>query len=84
MTLREQLRDKDVRPLIKHRLFRLIDHAHNARIDDSLYHQCSMCETVFSAIKRTLGTTVSVRTWCEFREVALMYIINNIKRAVKA
>jgi IS5 family transposase len=63
MTLREQLRDKDVRPLIKHRHFRSVDHAHNARIDDFLYHQRSMCETVFLAIKRTLGTAVRARTW---------------------
>jgi IS5 family transposase len=85
MALRERLREKDVRPLIKHRLFRPVDHAHNARIDDALYHQRSMCETVFSAIKRTLGTAVRARTWYrEFREVALMCAVHNIKRAVKA
>ena len=39
MRLRERLRDEDVRPLIKHRLFRAVDHAHNVRIDSTLYGQ---------------------------------------------
>ena len=42
-----------------------------------------MCETVFSTIKRTLGCAVRARTWCEFRELVLMCIVHNIKRAVK-
>ena len=37
--LREKLREEGVRPLIKHREFRPIDHAHNARIDEALYGQ---------------------------------------------
>ena len=63
MRLREQLREEGVRPLIKHRLFQAVDHAHNARIDAALYGQRSMCETVFSTIKRTLGCAVRARTW---------------------
>ena len=31
MALRRELREKDVRPLIKHRIFRPVDHAHDAR-----------------------------------------------------
>jgi len=43
-----------------------------------------MCETVFSTIKRTLGDAVRARTWYgEFRELVLMCIVHNIKRAVK-
>ena len=84
MRLREQLCDEGVRPLIKHRLFRVIDHAHNARIDSTRYGQRSMCETVFSTIKRALGCAVRARTWYhEFRELVLMCIVHNIKRAVK-
>ena len=84
MALREKLREEDVRPLIKHRLFRPVDHAHNARIDGPLYRQRSMCESVFSAIKRTLGDAVRARTWYgQFREIVLMCIVHNIKRAVK-
>jgi len=56
MQLREKLREEGVRPLIKHREFRPVDCAHNARIDESLYGQRALSETVFSTIKRTLAT----------------------------
>nr|WP_160047966.1 IS5 family transposase [Natrialba sp. INN-245] len=82
--LREKLREEDVRPLIKHREFRPIDHAHNARIDEALYGQRALSETVFSVIKRTLGNAVRARSWYrEFREIVLMCVVYNIKRAVK-
>jgi len=84
MDLREKLREEDVRPLIKHRIFRSIDHAHNARVDGPRYRQRSMCETVFSSIKRTHGDAVRARTWYrEFRELVVKCIVHNIKRAVK-
>jgi IS5 family transposase len=54
MELREKLREECVKPLIKHREFRSIDHAHNARIDGPCYHQRVMCEAAFSTIKRTV------------------------------
>ena len=44
--LRERLRELAIRPLIKHRIMALYDHAHNARIDDDRYVQRSMSETV--------------------------------------
>jgi IS5 family transposase len=82
--LREALRDLDIRPLIKHRIFAAYDHAHNARIDDDRYNQRSMTETVNSAVKRSLGFAVRARSWYrEFREIALMCVVYNIKRAVK-
>jgi len=82
--LRDKLRKEGVRPLIKHREFRPIDHAHNARIDEALYGQRALSETVFSVIKRTLGDAVRARTWYrEFREIVLMCTVYNIKRAVK-
>jgi len=81
--LREKLSEKGVRPLIKHREFRPIDCAHNARIDGSLYGQRALSETVFSTIKRTLGHAVRARAWYrEFREIVLMCTVYNIKRAV--
>ncbi|MDG5778755.1 IS5 family transposase [Haloarculaceae archaeon H-GB1-1] len=84
MDLREKLREEGVRPLIKHREFRPIDHAHNARIDGPRYRQRAMCETVFSTIKRTLGDAVRARTWYgEFRELVLMCAVYNIRQAVK-
>ncbi|RKS83220.1 IS5 family transposase [Haloarcula quadrata] len=83
MDLREKLREEGVRPLIKHREFRPIDHAHNARIDGPRYRQRAMCETVFSTIKRTLGDAVRARTWYgEFRELVLMCVVHNIKETL--
>lgn len=58
MSFRDQLRAEGVRPLIKHRVFAPYDHAHNARIDDGLYNQRSICETVNSVIKRSYGSAV--------------------------
>ena len=82
--LREKLREEGVRPLIKHREFRPVDCAHNARIDESLYGQRALSETVFSTIKRTLGHAVRARAWYrEFREIVLMCAVYNTKRAVK-
>ena len=81
---RETLRNLNIRPLTKHRIFAAYDHAHNARIDDDRYNQRSMTETVNSAIKRSLGFAVRARSWYrEFREIALMCFVYNIKRAVK-
>jgi len=84
MKLREKLREEGVRPLIKHREFRPIDHAHNARIDGPRYRQRAMSETVFSTIKRTLGDAVRARSWYgEFRELVLMCAVHNIKQSLK-
>ncbi|ELZ00745.1 IS5 family transposase [Natrialba aegyptia] len=81
--LREKLREENVRPLIKHREFCSIDHAHNARIAGTLYGRRALSETVFSVIKRTLGDAVRARSWYrEFREIVLMCVVYNIKRAV--
>ncbi|WP_227134348.1 IS5 family transposase [Halorubellus salinus] len=83
MQLRENLREEGVRPLIKHRVFQPIDHAHNARVDGPRYRQRAMCETVFSTIKRTLGDAVRARTWYgEFRELVVMCVVHNIKQTV--
>ncbi|AHZ23952.1 putative transposase (ISH9) [Haloferax mediterranei ATCC 33500] len=83
-SLRESLRNLGIRPLIKHRIFAPYDYAHNARIDEQRYNQRSMTETVNSAVKRSLGFAVRARSWFrEFREIALMCVVYNIKRAVK-
>ena len=83
-SLREGLRELGIRPLIKHRIFAPYDHAHNARIDDTRYNQRSMIETLNSAVKRSLGFAVRARSWFrEFREIALMCVVYNIKRFVK-
>ena len=59
--LREQLRELEIRPLIKHCIRAPYDHAHNARINENLYAQRSMTETVNSAVKCSLGYAVRAR-----------------------
>jgi IS5 family transposase len=77
------LRAAGVRPLIKHREFRPIGRAYNARVDGPRYRQRAMCETVFSTIKRTLGDAVRARFWCGgIRELVLMCAVHNVKKAV--
>jgi IS5 family transposase len=84
MELREKLRKEGVRPLIKYREFRPIDHAHDARIDGPRYRQRVMYETAFSAIKRTLGDAVRAHTWFgEFRELVVMCVVHNIKQSLQ-
>jgi len=57
---------------------------YRVRIDDNRYNQRSMTETVNSPVKRSLGFTVRARSWFrEFREIALMCVVYNIKRLVK-
>jgi len=84
MELRDKHREKGVRPLIKHRIMHPLDHAHNARMDGDRYHQRSMSETVFSLIKRTLGSAVRARIWwLEFREMLLKAAVYNLRRSVR-
>ncbi len=79
--LREALRDLDIRPLTKYRIFTAYDHAHNIRIDDNRYNYRSMTETVNSAVKRSLGFAVRARScYREFRKIALMCAVYNIKQ----
>jgi len=81
---RDELRENGIRPLIKHRIMNPLDHAHNARIDGDRYHQRSMSETVFSSIKRTLGSAVRARSWwLEFREMLLKATVYNLRRSVR-
>jgi IS5 family transposase len=82
--LREDLRELGIRPLIKHCINKPYDHAHNARINDDLYRQRTMAETVFSSVKRSLGTALRARIWYrEFRELALMCAVYSIKKAAE-
>ena len=42
-----------------------------------------MSESVFSTIKRTLGDAVRARAWFrEFREIVVICVVHNIKRAI--
>ena len=85
MSFREDLRAVGVRPLIKHRVFAPYDHAHNARLDDDLYHQCSITESANSSIKRSHGSAVRARDWYrQFREIVLIAGVHNVERAIEA
>lgn len=82
--LRQELRDADVRPVIKHREFYPLDMAHNARHDETVYHRRSIVESVFFALKRRFGETLRARTWFgQFRELVLKAAVRNVEQAVR-
>jgi len=77
---RDELRENSIRPLIKHRIMNPLDHANNARMNSDRYHQLSTEETVFSSIKRTLGSAVRARIWwLKFREMLLKAVVYNLR-----
>ena len=83
-SFREELREKDVRPLIKQREFGVQDKAANARIDDGLYNQRNKVETVNSSIKKTFGDDLSSRERsAQFRELLQIVLLYNIDRSMK-
>ena len=61
--LRDVLRENAVRPVIKHREFDGLDRAHNARLDDDVYHRRSVVESVFATLKQRYGDRLTARTW---------------------
>ena len=66
-------------------LFTPIEHAHNARMDATLYGQRWIAETAFSTTKRSHGGTERAREWHrEFREVVLLFAIHNIESVCKS
>lgn len=55
-----------------------------SEVEDDLYNQRSVCETMNSVIKRSYGSVVRVRTWYrQFREVTLAAAVYNIKQTVE-
>ncbi|QRY22490.1 IS5 family transposase [Halobacterium sp. GSL-19] len=81
--LREELREGDVRPVIKPREFYPLDLAHNARHDDDIYHRRSVVEAVFFALKQRYGDTLRARTWFgQFRELVLKATVRNVELAL--
>lgn len=81
--LRHMLREEDIRPVIKHREFYSLDAAHNARINDKTYHQRSIVESIFFALRKRFGSTIKSRTWFgQFREIVLMCAVRNIEQSL--
>ncbi len=57
--------------------------AHNARQDDDIYHQRSVVEAVFFALKQRYGDTLRARTWFgQFRELVLKTTVRNVELAL--
>lgn len=83
--LRQMLRSEGIRPVIKHREFYSLDAAHNARIDDETYHQRSIAESIFFALRKRFGSTLKARTWFgQFRELVLKAAVRNIEQSLRA
>jgi len=83
-SFRDQLRDDNIRPLIRHCESSPIHYAANARMNDEDYHKRSNNESVFSAIKRKYGDRLRSRVWYrQFRELILKMVVHNIDQFVK-
>jgi len=80
--LREECREQSTRPVIKHKEHNGLKKAHNARIDDDLYHQRWMSETGFSLLKTDDGEKLRSRSWHgQFRELTRKCIMHNLSLA---
>ena len=79
--LRDACRKASTRPVIKHCEQNGLKKAHNARIDDDVYNQRSMSETVFAMIKDD-GDEIRSRSWHgQFRELTRKCIVHNLTQA---
>lgn len=80
--LRDECRENGTRPVIKHKEHNALKEAHNARIDDDLYHQRWMSETGFSLLKQDDGEKLRSRSWHgQFRELTRKCIMHNLSQA---
>jgi len=80
--LRDECRAKSTRPLIKHKEHNGLKKAHNARMDEDLYHQRWMSETGFSLLKQDDGEKLRSRSWHgQFRELTRKCIVHNLSQA---
>ena len=70
-----------VEPLVQHRGSTPMAVVHNAFIRLNGYTQRWMAETSYSTVKRTQAAALRARFWYrQFREIVLMFAINNIKK----
>lgn len=82
--LRTMLRENGIRPVIKHREFDSLDAAHNARLDDEIYHRRSVIETVFRVLKQRYSDRLRSRCWYrQFREFTLKCAVKNIDDSLR-
>lgn len=74
----------NIKPLICHKGSKENTTAHNVAIRDNGYNQRWMAETTYSTIKRTQKNGLNSQSWYkQFREITLMFAINNIKKITK-
>jgi IS5 family transposase len=67
--------------VIKHCEQNALKKSHNARIDDDVYNQRSMSETVFAMLKDD-GDEIRSRSWHgQFRELTRRCIMHNLEQA---
>jgi len=82
-TVRDELRQLGIRPLIKHREFKPVDKTNNRRMKSEDYHQRSMSETVNSMLKRKYDDTLHTKSyWNQYKEIMLMAVVHNIERNI--
>ncbi len=80
--LRDTCRERSTRPVIKHKELSSLKKAHNARINDGVYNQRSMSETVFAMLKTDNGGSLRSRSWHgQFRELTRKCILHNLSLA---
>ena len=78
---REACHDASTRPVIKRCEQNALKKAHNTRIDDEVYNQRSMSETVFAMLKDD-GDEIRSRSWHgQFRELTHKCIVHNLTQA---
>lgn len=77
--LRQRLRAKGVKPVLKHREFGWHGIAKNLLQDDTTYHQRSNGESIPFRLRRKYREIVRERTWFgQFRELVLECALRNI------
>lgn len=71
--------------MVKHREFDNLDRAHNARLDNDIYHRRSVVESVFATLKQRYSDRLTARTWYgQFRELTLKAAVINVDVGIGA
>lgn len=79
--VRDALRSMGIRPLVKHREFKGIDKAHNARMNKKDYNQRVKNECLNSRVKRKYDDTLYSKTfWRQYKELLIMCCVANVER----
>jgi IS5 family transposase len=79
--VRRTLRNRGTRPLIPHRVFMQKQKYWNSMINQKLYHQRSLSETVNSVIKRKFSDKLYSKHWrTQKKELKLLAIVYNIDK----